>query len=59
MTALNEFFAGLAEKMGLPEFFASSTLFVNNLFLTLVGLVVLIALVLVIVLVPGKKRKKA
>ncbi|MBP5405317.1 MAG: hypothetical protein J6Y74_05180 [Clostridia bacterium] len=59
MTALNEFFAGLAEKMGLPEFFSGSTLFVNNLFLALVGLVVVIALVLVIVLVPGKKRKKA
>lgn len=45
--------------MGLPEFFSGSTLFVNNLFLALVGLVVVIALVLVIVLVPGKKRKKA
>lgn len=57
MAAFNAFFAGIAEKIGLPEFFSGSTLFVNNLFLALVGVVLLTALLLVAFLMPGKKKK--
>ena len=58
MSALNDFFKGLAEKIGLPDFFGGSTLFVNNTFLVLVGVVLLTALLLVIFLMPGKKKAK-
>ena len=57
MEKLNGVFKNLADKMKLPDFFKSSTLIFNNLFLAIVAVVVLIALLLVIFLVPGKKKK--
>ena len=57
MTAFNDFFGGIAESMGLPDFFQGSTLIMNNFFLTLFGAVLLIALVLVIIFVPTKRKK--
>jgi len=57
MNSLNLFFKDLAEKLSLPTFFRSNTLILNNLFLTLVAAFCLIALLLVIFLVPGKKKK--
>ena len=57
MSAFNEFFKNLAEKIKLPDFFKGTTLLFNNLFLVLLALVCLIALLLVIFLVPGKKKK--
>ena len=59
MTALNNFFKNLAAKMSLPDFFKTNTLIFNNLFLSIVALVCLIALILVIIFVPGKKKKAA
>ena len=59
MNAFNEFFKNLAEKMNLPDFFKGNTLLFNNLFLVLFTALCLIALLLVIFLVPGKKKKKA
>ncbi len=59
MAALNNFFKNLAAKIGLPDFFKSNTLIFNNLFLSIVALVCLIALILVIIFVPGKKKKAA
>ena len=59
MNAFNEFFKNLAEKMSLPDFFKGTTLLFNNLFLVLFTALCLIALLLVIFLVPGKKKKKA
>lgn len=56
MQAINEFFKNLAGKMHLPTFFTSNTLLFNNLFLVLVAAVSLIALLLVIFLIPGKKK---
>ena len=56
MQALNEFFKGLADKINLPSFFSENTLLFNNLFLVLVAVVSLVALLLVVFLVPGKKR---
>ena len=53
-----EAFSNLAEKMGLPVFFKQYTLVFNNLFLTMLTAVLLIALLLVIFLVPGKKKNK-
>ena len=57
MNALNDAFKNLAEKMHLPAFFKGTTLLFNNLFLALLTLVFLIALLLVIFLVPSKKKK--
>ena len=54
---LNAFFEGLAEKMKLPSFFMKQTVMVNNTFWVAFGLILVIALVLVIVLVPGKKKR--
>ena len=51
-----EAFSNLAEKMGLPLFFQQSTLVFNNLFLTMLTAVLFVALLLVIFLVPGKKK---
>lgn len=56
MQALNEFFKNLADKMNLPDFFKGSSLLFNNFFLVLVAAVSLIALLLVIFLVPWKKK---
>lgn len=57
MGAFNDFFKNLAGKMHLPDFFKSNTLLFNNLFLVLFTAVCLIALLLVIFLVPSKKKK--
>ncbi len=59
MGAFNEFFKNLAGKMHLPDFFKGNTLLFNNLFLVLFTVVCLIALLLVIFLVPSKKKKSA
>ena len=56
MAELNTFFKELAEKMSLSDFFGQTTLLFNNLFLTIVAAVSLIMLLLVIFLVPGKKK---
>jgi len=59
MQALNTFFKDLADKMSFPSFFKESTLLFNNLFLTLVALVSLTALLLVIFLIPFRRKKNA
>ena len=58
MSGFNEFFKNIAEKIGLPRFFAGTTLIFNNLFLTIVAILLVVALLLVIFLVPGKKKAK-
>lgn len=57
MEGLNSAFEKLAKWMHLPVFFRSVTLIFNNLFLLLVGIVLLICLILVIRFMPGKKKK--
>ena len=56
MESFNEVFKNLAEKMNLSDFFKSNTLLFNNLFLTILTLVLFVALLLVIFLVPGKEK---
>jgi len=58
MDAINTFFKTAAENINLPDFFKSSTLSVNNFFLTIVAFLSLVALLLVIFLVPVKKKAK-
>ena len=57
MNAFNDLFKALAGKMHLPDFFKANTLVFNNLFLTIVALLSLVALLLVIFLIPMKKKK--
>ena len=59
MEAFNGFFKDLAEKMSLPTFFRGNTLILNNLFLTIMTVLTLAALLLVIFLMPSKKKRKA
>ena len=56
MDAINNFFKGLVDKFGLPEFFKSNTLLFNNLFLAAVAAVSLIILIILIA-IPGKKKR--
>ena len=56
MQALNTFFKELAAKLSLPDFFKGTSLIFNNLFLSLVAAVSFIGLLLIIFLVPGKKK---
>ena len=57
MEKFNGFFKMLAEKMHLPTFFKGNTLILNNFFLTIMTVFTLAALLLVIFLMPGKKKK--
>ena len=59
MEAFNGFFKNLATKMKLPTFFKGNTLILNNLFLTVMTVLTLTALLLVIFLMPSKKKQKA
>ena len=45
--------------MSLPTFFRGNTLILNNLFLTIMTVLTLAALLLVIFLMPSKKKQKA
>ena len=56
MQALNNLFKELATKLSLPDFFRSTGVLFNNLFLALVAAVSLIALILVVCLIRTKKK---
>lgn len=58
MQAINTFFKSLAVKLSLPTFFQENGLIFNNLFLTVVAVLSLVCLLLVIFLIPTKKKAK-
>ena len=58
MEAVNAFFKGLVDSIGLPDFFKSTTLLFNNFFLAVVAAFSLIVLV-ILLLIPGKNKRMA
>lgn len=56
MQALNTFFKNLAVKLSLPDFFQDTGILFNNLFLAVVAAVSLVCLILVVCLIPTKRR---